>query len=212
MSDLFHLSHIRREYGDLNLDESTIKESPFEQFQLWINDALATETDPNVMILSTVDQSGFPDSRAVLLKELTNNVFIFFTNYHSHKAQQIERNPQAALLFYWSKMTRQVRIRGHVTRTSAAVSDQYFASRPLTSQVSAIVSPQSEVISNRETLEQACQAMLQAQQAFPRPTSWGGYQLNPIEFEFFQGRDNRLHDRIHYYRQDGHWQHHRLAP
>ncbi len=209
------LSDIRRDYGDLSLNEATAKKCPIAQFESWFADVVKTEkTDPTAMVLSTVDEIGHPDSRVVLLKEIHEGCFIFYTNYQSTKALQIEKTPYAALNFYWPEMARQVRIRGSVKRTSNAQSDSYFSSRPVASQLGALSSPQSSEITSRAELEKAFNDLVAKHQLEPiiRPIHWGGYAVMPDEIEFWQGRDNRLHDRIHYYKKDDQWLHHRLAP
>lgn len=210
------LADIRRDYGELSLNEENAQQQPIDQFKLWFEEVLVNEkNDPTAMVLSTVDDQGWPDSRVVLLKGLEDDAFIFYTNYDSIKARQIDRNPYAALNFYWPQMARQVRVRGRVKRTSQAQSDDYFASRPVTSQLSALASPQSAEIADRQSLEDAFNQLLAQQHAeepIVRPSHWGGYLIIPEEIEFWQGRDNRLHDRIHYYKQAGQWIHRRLAP
>lgn len=209
------IADIRRDYGGLSLNEESIHTDPLKQFQVWFDDIIAMEkTDPTAMVLSTVDEQGFPDSRVVLLKSLDNGHFVFFTNYQSAKAKQIESNPVVALNFFWPEMARQVRIRGIATRVSEAESDDYFASRPLKSQLSAIISPQSQIIASRAVLEEALSKLSeqQSQPPIPRPSFWGGYKVKPDLIEFWQGRDNRLHDRICYHRHADNWLIQRLAP
>lgn len=208
------LADIRREYGDLRLSEKEIQACPIEQFQSWFSDILQTELhDPTAMVLSTVDSQGHPDSRVVLLKGIDEGEFIFYTNYNSIKSQQIRTNPFVALNFYWPSMARQVRIRGQIKQTSEKQSDDYFSSRPLDSQWSALISPQSTEISGRIELEKALEALRKNnQQPIIRPQHWGGYCVNPNEVEFWQGRDNRLHDRIQFRRQGEIWTQCRLAP
>lgn len=215
MTTFKSLADIRREYGELSLSEESAHDDPIVQFKLWFEDVLEHgKTDPTAMVLSTVDEKGFPDSRIVLLKNIDEGAFVFYTNYHSAKAQQIEHQPYAALNFYWPEMARQVRIRGSVKRVADKESDDYFSSRPLYSKLSAIISPQSHAINNRAELERKLNELIQlhGQEPVLRPEFWGGYSVFPEEIEFWQGRDNRLHDRIHYYRQSGNWQHRRLAP
>ncbi|MCC5016288.1 MULTISPECIES: pyridoxamine 5'-phosphate oxidase [unclassified Legionella] len=215
MSHWRTLAEIRREYGDLNLNEENIEECPITQFKHWFEDVLLSEkSDPTAMVLSTVDEKGYPDSRVVLLKGLDEGTFIFYTNYGSSKSVQLGRIPYAALNFYWPQMARQVRIRGRVKRTTKKQSDTYFASRPVTSQLSAIASPQSQKISDRKSLEQSLNELIEqhGQEPIVRPRHWGGYIVIPDEIEFWQGRDNRLHDRIFYYKSKGQWIHCRLAP
>lgn len=209
------LADIRREYGSLDLNEQDLQSCPIAQFNTWFSEIITIEpTDPTAMLLSTVDEQGHPDSRVVLLKGVEDGGFIFYTNYQSTKAIQIQNNPNVSLNFYWPSMARQVRIRGCAQRVSDAQSDAYFASRPKTSQFSAIVSPQSREIDSREQLEQALTELIvkHSQDTIMRPLHWGGYMVIPTEFEFWQGRDSRLHDRIHYMQKQGQWQHHRLAP
>ena len=209
------IADIRREYGNLSLSEEDANDHPLVQFERWFAEVVKTEkSDPTAMVLSTVDELGHPDSRVVLLKETNDGSFIFYTNYHSTKAMQISATPYVALNFYWPEMARQVRIRGRIKRTTNAQSDAYFSSRPKLSQLSAITSPQSNEIAGRAALLQKLNELIAKHQQQPivRPESWGGYEVIPEEFEFWQGRDNRLHDRIHYYRQNDQWIHRRLAP
>lgn len=214
MNQFRSIADIRRDYGELTLDEQTIHDNPIEQFKLWFDEVLAVEPhDPTAMVLSTIDEQGFPDSRVVLLKGLEDDNFVFYTNYHSSKGLQLAKNPQAALNFYWPHMARQVRIRGLVEQLSPQHSDEYFASRPPLSQLSAIVSPQSQIIKNRAVLEEALEHLTSDKpQTISRPAHWGGYRLLPQTIEFWQGRDNRLHDRVAYCRQNNVWSHARLAP
>lgn len=209
------LADIRRDYGDLRLDDQHVLADPFEQFQCWFNDVLAREKqDPTAMVLSTVDEEGLPDSRVVLLKGIEDGCFLFYTNYESAKAIQLNHHPYAALNFYWPEMARQVRIRGMVEKISEVLSDAYFASRPLGSQLSALVSPQSRPVASRQELEQAFNRVMAElhQQPIVRPDHWGGYRVIPMAMEFWQGRDNRLHDRLLYLKQPEGWQYCRLAP
>ena len=209
------IADIRREYGRLSLSDESVPDSPITQFERWFSEVLQTEkSDPTAMVLSTVDAQGRPDSRVVLLKGLEKGSFVFYTNYTSVKAKQIEKSPYAALNFYWPQMARQVRVRGAVQQVSKAQSDAYFSSRPIGSQLSAVASPQSCKVKNRAELEARLNALIteNQQRAIVRPDYWGGYQIVPEEFEFWQGRDNRLHDRIQYYLKDKQWMYHRLAP
>lgn len=209
------MSDIRRDYGQLSLNDEHVKPCPIEQFEIWFAEVVKTEkSDPTAMVLSTVDENGYPDSRVVLLKGLHEGSFVFYTNYKSTKATQIKKTPFVALNFYWPEMARQVRIRGVVKPTSKVQSDHYFASRPVTSQLSAIASLQSSEISSRAELERVFNDLIAKHQQQPvlRPKHWGGYSVAPNEIEFWQGRDNRLHDRIHYYKKNENWLHHRLAP
>ena len=215
MSSLPPLADIRREYGDLSLDDKDVMTDPIEQFNQWMIDVLKTETnDPTAMLLSTVDEQGHPDSRVVLLKGIEEGRFVFYTNYQSTKAKQIHQTPYVALNFYWPSIARQVRIRGRIKKVSEAQSNAYFATRPKGSQLSAIISAQSAEISGRADLERALNDLIAShQQALVvRPQHWGGYTVMPDEYEFWQGRDDRLHDRIHYSFEKDKWSHRRLAP
>lgn len=215
MSRFRSIADIRRDYGELSLSEESALEDPIAQFKLWFEDVLHNERyDPTAMVLSTVDDRGCPDSRVVLLKGLNDGNFEFYTNYQSAKAMHIEHQPYVALNFYWPQMARQVRIRGQVQRLSTQESDSYFVSRPIKSQLSALISPQSQQVSDRGALEKALNDLIKkhGQEPVVRPENWGGYKVIPDEIEFWQGRDNRLHDRMHYYRQSGKWLHRRLAP
>ncbi|RUR16644.1 pyridoxamine 5'-phosphate oxidase [Legionella sp. km535] len=215
MSNFRSLADIRRDYGELCLSEESAQHDPIAQFKLWFEEVLQNEkNDPTAMILATVDENGYPDTRVVLLKGLEDGNFVFYTNYQSAKAMQLNKKPYAALNFYWPQMARQVRIRGRVKKVSSEQSDAYFSSRPIKSQFSAIVSPQSQEIQSRASLETTLNDLIQQHGQDPvlRPENWGGYMILPDEIEFWQGRDNRLHDRIHYYRDGARWGIRRLAP
>lgn len=215
MSDWRTLADIRREYGNLELTDDAKIQNPFLLFQYWFEEALNTEKhDPTAMVLSTVDKKNHPDSRVVLLKGLDNEAFVFYTNYDSNKGMQLNERPYAALNFYWPNTARQIRIRGNVKQTTATQSDDYFLSRPRLSQISAIASKQSRPIDTRDQLEQALNQQLEKHSEKPivRPVNWGGYYVIPEEMEFWQGRDNRLHDRIQYVRQNNVWHSQRLFP
>lgn len=215
MTHFRSIADIRREYGELALSDDSLEIDPMAQFKMWFDDVLQNEkNDPTAMVLSTVDEQGHPDSRVVLLKGIIEGGFVFYTNYQSSKAIHIVKNPYVALNFYWPQMARQVRIRGSIKKISQELSDDYFSSRPVLSQFSAMISPQSQEICDRAVLEQALNQLIQrqGQELAVRPKNWGGYTVTPMEIEFWQGRDNRLHDRIHYYRQNEQWLHRRLAP
>lgn len=215
MTTFKSIADIRREYGELTLNETSIVPNPFAQFKIWFEEVLQVEVcDPTAMVLSTVDQDGFPDSRVVLLKGIENEGFIFYTNYLSAKGKQLLGNSHAALNFYWPKMARQVRIRGLAEKITKEQSDSYFSTRPFQSQIGAVISPQSQNIPNREYLEQAINKIIQerGEQAIQRPQTWGGFKIVPQQIEFWQGRNNRLHDRILYCRQGVEWVINRLAP
>jgi len=198
------------------LDEKRIESDPIKQFQIWFDEAIAASLPmPDAMNLATVTPDGRPTARMVLLKHVDADGFVFFTNYQSSKAKQLEINPYAALVFYWVQLDRQVRVEGKVTKTAAEESAAYFKTRPRESQIGAWASPQSEVISAREVLEQRAHEL--AQQYCDReidcPAHWGGFRLTPDRIEFWKSRVGRLHDRILYELQpDGTWTIKRLAP
>lgn len=204
----------RREYGHESLDESELLDSPLAQFDRWLVEALSQDMlDPTAMVLSTVDSKGYPNSRVVLLKGVEDGTFVFYTNYESTKAHELESTTHVALNFYWPVMARQVRIRGSVRRVSRRMSEAYFSSRSKMSQCSAIVSPQSRVVSDRATWVKKAEQLLKKQgsEALPCPVYWGGYAVLPDEIEFWQGRDHRLHDRIQYTKNKSGWDKKRLA-
>src|SRR5262245_3032490 len=198
------------------LDERTIERDPIKLFQLWFAEAMAAHLPlPEAMTLATANAEGKPSARMVLLKQVDQGAFVFFTNYHSAKAHDLDENPQAALVFYWATLEHQVRVEGRVVKTSAAESRAYFNTRPRESQIGAWASPQSDVISAREVLEQRKQEYeeLYRDRDVDCPEYWGGYRLLPDRIEFWKGRVGRLHDRILYERQsDGSWHLSRLAP
>jgi pyridoxamine 5'-phosphate oxidase len=207
------VSSLRREYRGEPLSESTAAADPLEQFARWFEQARATETDPTAMTLATATSDGRPSARMVLLKGFDARGFVFYTNYDSRKAHEIAATGHAALLFYWASLDRQVRIEGAIARVSDAESDAYFSSRPIESRWSAHASPQSHTIESRESLEAAVDR-IQARygDAVPRPEGWGGFRVAADAFEFWQGRENRLHDRLAYVRAAGSWRRERLAP
>ncbi len=210
-----NIADLRKEYTKNGLNEKGISAAPLKQFRQWFDDALnAGLPEPNAMHLSTVSESGRPSNRVVLLKELDDEGFVFYTNYHGRKGRNLAVNPFASLTFFWVDLERQVRIEGKVSKVTDQESDQYFSVRPRGSQIGAWVSHQSEIIPSREILEQK-QAEYERQFAdkeVPRPPHWGGYRLVPDRIEFWQGRPSRLHDRIVYDFQDGKWVIYRLAP
>lgn len=198
------------------LDQSAVDPNPFNQFGLWFKQAEeAVPILPNAMTLATATRAGVPSARIVLLKEFDENGFVFYTNYESNKGRELDENPVAALCFYWSELGRQVRITGQITKTSREESEAYFHTRPIDSQLGAWASNQSEVIANRHLLEQRMNEMLKKYEGrrIPLPQYWGGYRLAPLTFEFWQNRESRLHDRIHYsLDRAGQWIIERLAP
>ena len=197
------------------LDEKTIDRDPIRQFQLWFNDAVAAKLPlPEAMTLATATPEGKPSARMVLLKQVDHDGFVFFTNYRSAKAEQLDANPYAALVFYWSQLDRQVRVEGSVTKTSAQESRDYFNTRPRESQIGAWASAQSQVISSRDVLERRAQELenLYGDREIDCPEHWGGYRLKPERIEFWKSRIGRLHDRILYQRDGAGWTITRLAP
>ena len=198
------------------LDVRTVDRDPIGQFQNWFQAALAANLIlPEAMTLATATRSGKPSARMVLLKQVDHRGFVFYTNYHSQKSQELDDNPFAALVFYWAKLDCQVRIEGSVTRISDQESDDYFRSRPRDSQIGAAASPQSEVIEDRAVLEKRFHELEELYRDAPvkRPSHWGGYRLAPARIEFWKSRPGRLHDRIAYELEaDGTWTIKRLAP
>lgn len=207
---------LRKDYRLASLDESEVEKHPVKQFEKWWQDAINSQLDePNAMTLATSTPEGRPSSRIVLLKSFDTAGFIFFTNYESRKGVEMAANPQVSLLFFWRELERQVRIDGTVSKADAAISDEYYRTRPLGSRIGAIASPQSRVIPHRSFLEEqvniiAAQYVLEEP---ARPQHWGGYIVKPMLVEFWQGRSNRLHDRVQYtLTEGGAWNIDRLAP
>ncbi len=209
------LSDLRGEVYNKQLIESEIDPDPFKQFSIWMKDALDSEiVHANAMTLATVNKIGKPSARTVLLKELDNTGFVFYTNYESDKSQELNENPNASLVFYWKEFERQVRIEGAVEKVSKRESEKYFKSRPLESKLGAWASKQSEVIPNREYLVNKFNEVKEKfnDSEIPLPPFWGGYRLLPDVFEFWQGREMRLHDRIKYTKEEKGWRIVRLSP
>ena len=207
---------IREEYKKGSLEVSDTLADPIQQFQKWFKEAQDAEVmEVNAMCLSTVDKDGQPDARIVLVKDVSEKGFVFYTNYESHKGQELEANPYASLTFFWPELQRQVRIRGTVKKVSEETSAEYFHSRPRGSQIGAWTSPQSQEISGRGTLEireKEFEERFNGKE-IPKPDHWGGYLVKPESVEFWQGRPSRLHDRIFYSQQaSGEWKRNRLAP
>lgn len=210
------IANLSKEFNIRELRESDLDSNPFKQFQKWFDDAL--KADPiyaNAMTLATATKDGRPSARMMLLKDFDENGFVFYTNCESHKGDHLTQNPRAAIVFWWSQLERQVRIEGNIEKVSDEEADAYFNSRPRGSQLGAWASEQSRVISSREVLDRRMQE-LEAKyrnQVIPRPPYWMGYRLVPVSIEFWQGRPNRLHDRLRYRLvEDGAWIIERLAP
>ena len=209
------LADIRREYLGEPLSEAHSDPDPMRQFRRWFEQVRDVEPDPTAMALATASSDGRPSVRTVLLKGVDDRGFIFYTNYESRKGREMEATGRASLLFFWRSVERQVRIDGTVERVSPVESDAYFETRPLDSRLSVYASRQSEVIESREVLEEAFERVKRTygDGGVPRPEWWGGYRVVPDEYEFWQGRASRLHDRLRYMRNaDGSWRRERLAP
>lgn len=208
------IADLRQEYMRESLDETDAADDPLVQFDAWFNEAIRAEMPMlNAMTLATVSATGQPAARIVLLKGVDARGFVFYTNYESRKGRELAVNPRAALLFYWIELEREVRVEGRVEQVTARESDEYFASRPLGSRHAAIASPQSAVVANRTVLEHRFAEADRMHGDTPaRPPHWGGYRLLPDAIEFWQGRPNRLHDRLLYTRAAGGWTITRLAP
>lgn len=208
------LSNIRKDFNKAKLDEGDISSEPIEIFKLWLSDAIEGECiEPTAMTVSTVSKEGIPSSRILLLKNISDSGdFWFYTNYASRKGNELITKPYAALNFFWPLLERQVRIVGMACKLKDKESDDYFNSRPKDSQLSAVISPQSEVVESREQLEKWYEEAKNTNKAIKRPNNWGGYKLIPTEIEFWQGRVGRLHDRIRFKLNQGDWLKERLAP
>lgn len=211
-----NIKDLRQDYRSAFLLEKDVENNPFKQFEKWFSEAVkANVLEPNAMTLATATKEGLPSARVVLLKGFDDEGFTFFTNYNSEKGKQIEDNPKAALTFFWGDVERQIRIEGDIKKISVQESEEYFHSRPKGSQVGAIVSPQSEVIPNREFLENNLALLTEtySNKEVTKPEHWGGYKVIPHTIEFWQGRSNRLHDRILFsLTTEGSWKIERLAP
>jgi len=208
------VSQIRKDYKKFKLDIETTLDNPFEQFNKWIDDALnGGFLEPTAFVLSTVSIDNKPSSRVLLLKGIEPDGYIFYTNYESRKGNELKHNNNAAMLFFWDKFERQVRIEGKIEKINREQSEKYFHSRPYTSQIGAWASEQSKELKSRFTLlRRAAQYMLKFKNQVPLPDFWGGYKLFPDRFEFWQGRESRMHDRIVYLIENNKWNKKRLYP
>ncbi len=210
------LADIRSEYTRSSLDISDVNTDPLRQFDRWFTEVInAKVPEPNAMNLATVSENGTPSSRIVLLKGVEKGQFIFFTNYQSQKGKELEKNPACALTFFWPELERQIRIKGLAERLDMSASEEYFQSRPRSSQIGAWASPQSTMIKDRQILEDRVRNIekrFEGKEVLPKPNQWGGFAVTPHEIEFWQGRASRLHDRIAYLLIDKSWKISRLAP
>jgi len=208
------LSNYRDKYLKGELIEKNLPKNPFDLFDNWFEDLekFGNERENNAMSLSTVNDKNVPTTRVVLLKQFSKNGFVFYSNYDSRKGKHIDNNPNVCISFYWPSMERQVIINGKVSKISAIESDKYFNSRPKSSQLGAIISNQSEIIPSRKHLEEKLSTFNISNNNLKRPSNWGGYILKPELFEFWQGRDSRLHDRIIFSKSKTNWDQKRLSP
>jgi len=209
------IQNLRQDYKSATLDESDVDNNPVTQFKKWFDQAVEAQVyEPNAMTLATADKAGRPDARIVLLKGVEQDGFRFFTNYLSAKGKELKRNPYAALVFFWPDLERQVRIEGTVEKLDKETSEDYFVTRPLASQIGAVASPQSQIIPNREFLEEKFDELKSKAEGktIAKPAHWGGYIVKPTRIEFWQGRRSRLHDRINFELIKGSWVKTRLAP
>lgn len=206
--------NFRNEYGKTRLEENFLPKSPMTLFEEWMELAVKSDSsEPNAMTLATVSEKGFPSVRVVLLKSYGDDGFVFFTNYESRKGIEIQSNPNIAFTIYWEKLERQVRVEGIAVKTSRNISENYFLSRPIGSQISAIISPQSKVIPSRSYLDKLKEEYVASQEGQNScPDYWGGFLIKPQIIEFWQGRESRLHDRIRYKLSMSGWRFERLAP
>lgn len=208
------IQNLRRQYSKSTLSASAVSKDPFKQFEKWFNEVLKSGfLEPNAMTLATADKYGKPSCRIVLLKGFDDKGFTFFSNYKSKKGKEIDSNTYASLLFYWDKLERQVRIEGRAEKLTREESDKYFQTRPYKSRVGAWASKQSSVIESRTVIvKEFLRYVVKFRNHVPLPQDWGGYRIIPESFEFWQGRPNRLHDRVRYSKIKNGWKIERLAP
>ncbi len=214
--DNHFLQNLREEYMSELLDTEQVNSNPFHQFNFWFKEAInAGVAEPNAMTLATATPEAIPSARIVLLKGYDENGFVFFTNYESRKSEELLENPNAAAVFWWGELARQIRIEGSVKKVDTEISTGYFQSRPRGSQIGAWASPQSRIIKNREILEDRVRLLekeYEGIEKLPKPEHWGSFVISPTVFEFWQGRSSRLHDRIRYQLTEDKWVIERLAP
>ncbi len=211
-----YLNSIRRDFADRPLNEDSVKKNPIDQYAVWFEEAVDSQLlDPYAMCLSTVNKNGKPTSRIVYMRDIINDAFVFYTNYNSQKAGDIQHNPFAALNIHWSELERQIRIEGSIEKVKPEISDAYFEGRPKESKIGAWASKQSDLLENRDALSAKVELFtdkFKNTDDIPRPEFWGGYQLIPNRIEFWQGRPSRLHDRIVFVKEDDKWILQRLNP
>jgi pyridoxamine-phosphate oxidase len=216
MEDLrLYINTLRHDFSKQTLNENDVNLNPILQFEKWFKEAVDSKVnEPNAMTVCTASKNGKPSARILLLRNFNENGFVFYTNYNSRKGEEIEQNPQAALLFFWPELERQVRIEGTLEKQSAAESDVYFNTRPRGSKLGAWSSPQSKTVNSRKILDDAYNTYSEKfpTENVPRPDFWGGYVLKPQSIEFWQGRPSRMHDRILYTLEQNNWKIERLAP
>jgi pyridoxamine 5'-phosphate oxidase len=208
-----NIKDLRIDYRKSELDIQDLSDEPILLFQKWLSEAVNLSIDANAFVLSTVNHEGIPSSRVLLLKDVSENGFSFFTNYSSRKSKEIENNPNVCMNFFWKNFERQVRVTGIISKLSDQESEEYFNSRPYESRIGAWCSPQSKVIESRDVLENKFEELKKKYpNEVPRPQNWGGYTISPTQIEFWQGRASRLHDRFLYSKEGENWRIERLAP
>jgi pyridoxamine 5'-phosphate oxidase len=208
-----NIKDLRIDYRKSELDIQDLSDEPILLFQKWLSEVVNLSIDANAFVLSTVNHEGIPSSRVLLLKDVSENGFSFFTNYSSRKSKEIENNPNVCMNFFWKNFERQVRVTGIISKLSDQESEEYFNSRPYESRIGAWCSPQSKVIESRDVLENKFEELKKKYpNEVPRPQNWGGYTISPTQIEFWQGRASRLHDRFLYSKEGENWRIERLAP